>query len=66
MDLQTIAAVFGASAALTVLSFWLHGRLAGNTGRPGAMSMAAFVVGWLMVLTALCTGAFLLMVAVRP
>ena len=33
MDVQTIMTVFGASAALTVVSFWLHGRLAGGTLR---------------------------------
>ncbi len=65
MDIQTIAAIFGASAVLTALSFWLHGRLAGPEGRPGAASMGAFVLGWLSVLAALITGAFLLIVAVR-
>ena len=64
MDLQTIGMVFGASVVLTVGSFWLHGRLAGTAGRPGAASMLAFVLGWLCALTALLTGAFLLMVAV--
>ena len=59
-----IGAIFGASAVLTVVSFWFHGRLAGHEGRPGAASMGAFVLGWLSVLTALLTGAFLLMVAV--
>jgi hypothetical protein len=65
MDIQTIATLFGVSVALTVMSFWLHGRLAGTEGRPGASSMAAFVLGWLSALTALLTGLFLLMVAVR-
>ena len=64
MDLQTIATIFFGSLVFTVASFWLHGRLAGTAGRPGPASMAAFVVGWLSILTALCTGGFLLMVAV--
>ena len=64
MDVWTIATVFGASAALTIVAFWLHSRLAGGAGRPGLASMLAFVLGWLSALTALVTGAFLLMVAV--
>ena len=63
MDLRTIGTVFGASVVMTVISFWLHGRLAGTAGRPGAASMLAFVLGWLSALTALLTGAFLLMVS---
>jgi hypothetical protein len=63
MDLQMIGAVFGASVVFSVVSFWLHGRLAGTAGRPGVASMLAFVLGWLSALTALLTGAFLLMVA---
>jgi hypothetical protein len=65
MDLPTIRLVFLASFILTILSFWLHRRLAGTEGRPGPVSMALFVLGWLAVLTAICTGAFLLLVAVR-
>ena len=65
MDTQTIRTNFGASAVVTAVSFWLHGRLAGSEGRPGAASMTAFVLGWLSVLTALLTGVFLLMVALR-
>jgi hypothetical protein len=63
MDRQTIGMVFGASVVLTVVSFWLHGRLAGTAARPGVASMLAFVLGWLSALTALLTGVFLLMVA---
>ena len=55
--------VFGASVVLTLVSFWLHSRLAGTAGRPGVASMLAFVLGWLSALTALLTGAFLLTVA---
>jgi hypothetical protein len=47
MNLQAIIGVFVGSVILTVLSFWLHGRLAGAHGRPGPASMAAFVLGWL-------------------
>jgi hypothetical protein len=64
MGLQTIGTIFGVSATLTALSFWLHGRLAKPEGRPGATSMGAFVLGWSGALPALLTGAFLLMVAV--
>jgi len=62
MDIQTIGAVFGSSVVLTIVAFWLHGRLAGPEGRPGLVSMLAFVFGWLSALTALLTGAFLLVV----
>jgi hypothetical protein len=64
MDSEAISTVFGTSAVLTFISFWLHGRLAGTAGRPGAASMLAFVFGWLSALTALLTGAFLLLLAV--
>jgi hypothetical protein len=64
MDTQTIATVFGGSVIVTIAAFWLHRQLAGSAGRPGAASMAAFVLGWLAVLTALLTGAFLLLVVV--
>jgi hypothetical protein len=62
MDTQMIGTVCGASAGLTIVAFWLHGRLAGAEGRPGLASMLAFVLGWLGALTALLTGAFLLLV----
>lgn len=65
MDLQTIGMVFIGSFVLCIVSFWLHGRLAGPGERPGPVSMLAFVVGWLAALTALLTGGFLLMVALR-
>ena len=64
MDTQAIGAVFGGSAVLAIVAFWLHRRLAGSAGRPGGASMAAFVLAWLGAMTALLTGAFLLMVAV--
>lgn len=52
--------LFVGSAVLAAVAFWLHGRLAGPTGRPGARSMAAFVLGWLATLSALMAGLFLL------
>jgi hypothetical protein len=64
MDTQTIGTLCGTTVVLTIVAFWLHGRLAGTTGRPGLASMLAFVFGWLSALTALLTGAFLLLVAV--
>lgn len=64
VDIATISMVFVASAALTILAIWLHIRLAGTGVRPGAVSMLAFVLGWLSGLTAFLTGAFLLYVAV--
>ncbi len=64
MDTLTIAAVFAGSVVLAIAAVWLHQRLAGDTGRPGAASMVAFVVGWLAVLTALFTGLFLVTVLV--
>ncbi len=60
VDTATIATIFAASAASSATAFWAHGRLAGESGRPGAASMAAFVVGWLAMLTALLTGIFLI------
>jgi hypothetical protein len=65
MDLQTIGAVFVGAVLMTIVSFWLHARLAGTHGRPGPFSMAAFVLGWLSVMTAVLTGVFLLTVALR-
>jgi hypothetical protein len=64
MDTQAIGTIFGTSAVLTILAFWLHRRFAGSAGRPGGASMAAFVLGWLTALTALLTGSFLLLMAV--
>lgn len=64
MDGQTIGAVFVMSVMLTIVAFGLHGRLAGGGERPGPVSMAAFVLGWLSALTALTTGAFLMLVLV--
>jgi hypothetical protein len=66
MDAQTIGMVFGGATVCTFAAFWLHGRLAGTSGRPGAASMFAFVLGWLGALTALLTGLFLLVLALRP
>ena len=60
---RPVGMVFDDSIVLTVVSFWLHGRLDGSAGRPGSAYMLAFVLGWLGSLTALLTGAFLVMVA---
>ena len=60
MGPTTVLGVFLGSVLLAIGSFWLHGWLArGGTGRPGPASMAAFVFGWLCVLTAAMTGLFL-------
>jgi hypothetical protein len=64
MDTQAIVTVFVSAAGLTIVSFWQHHRFAGTEGRPGALSMGAFVLGWLAVLTTVITGTFLLMIAV--
>lgn len=64
MDLQTIVGVFVGAVVLTVVSFWLHARFAGTGEHVGPFSMAAFVLGWLSVITAVVTGLFLLMVVV--
>ncbi len=64
MDTQSIGIVFGSSTVLTLISFWLHTRLAGTGERVGPVSMAAFVSAWLCALTAVLTGAFLLMIVV--
>ena len=49
-----------AAGGLAVAAFIAHGRLAGPGERAGCISMGAFVIGWLAVLTALVTGFFLL------
>lgn len=59
MDRTAITALFGAASLLAVLAFRAHRRFAGTEGRPGPLSMAAFVVGWLASLAALLTGLFL-------
>ncbi len=64
MTVPTIVAVFLGAIVLAVLAFRLHGQWAGTEGRPGAASMAAFVAGWLLAITAVITGVFLLMVLV--
>ena len=65
MDFETIVKVFGGGIVMTVVSFWLHSRLAGTEGRPGPASMFAFVLGWLSVMTTVITGVFLLVVLLR-
>lgn len=60
MDTRAITSVFVAACLLTVAALIAHRRLAGTGERAGCASMVAFVVGWLMALTALITGVFLL------
>ena len=64
MDFQTIVMVCVGAVLGTVLCFWLHARFAGTGERAGPVPMAAFVLGWLCVITAVVTGTFLLMIAV--
>ena len=59
MDTRAIIATFLVACAVAVGGFVAHGRLAGNAGRPGFVSMLAFVVGWMGVLLAIITGLFL-------
>ena len=60
MDTRTITGLFFAASVLAVAAFAAHRRLAGTGERAGCLSMLAFVVGWLAVVTAVMTGVFLL------
>jgi hypothetical protein len=57
---QTILGVCLGAWVVAVAAYAAHRRLAGPGERPGCASMLAFVAAWLAVLTALITGAFLL------
>jgi hypothetical protein len=59
MDTWTISCVCVTACAVTISAFIAHRRLAGTGERAGCMSMVAFVIGWVAVLTALITGLFL-------
>jgi hypothetical protein len=59
MDTLAIASTCAGACLLALVAFVAHRRLAGSGDRPGCVSMGAFVVGWLAVLTALVTGLFL-------
>jgi hypothetical protein len=58
-----IVATFLVSVALMVAGLWGHRRLAGAEGRPGCLSMGAFVLSWLFGIAAVLTGLFLLLLA---
>ena len=60
MQPGAILAVCLASCVVAVGAFVLHRRLAGGAERAGLLSMLAYVLGVLAVLTALITGGFLL------
>ncbi len=59
VDTTAILSTCLASSLLTLVAFAAHGRLAGSGERPGCLSMIAFVMGWLALLTAILTGVFL-------
>lgn len=60
MDTRAIVSTCVIACLVAVGAFIAHGRLAGPGERPGLLSMVAFVLGWLAVLVALITGAFLI------
>jgi hypothetical protein len=60
MPTPAIATTFLVSVALMIAGLWAHRRLAGAEGRPGCLSMGAFVLSWLFGIAATLTGLFLL------
>lgn len=60
MDRTAVLLVFLGALATFAAAFWAHSRWAGPGERVGPVSMAAFVVGWLALITAAITGVFLL------
>ncbi|MBV9545204.1 MAG: hypothetical protein JOY61_12610 [Chloroflexi bacterium] len=60
MQTPAILGTFAGAFIVAVVAFVAHARLAGSGERPGCMSMMAFVIGWLAVLTAAITGLFLI------
>ena len=60
MATPAIVTTFLVSVALMVVSLWGHRRLAGDLGRPGCLSMGAFVLSWVFGIAATLTGLFLL------
>lgn len=61
MGTPAIATTFLVSVALMVAGLWGHRRLAGAAGRPGCLSMGAFVLSWVFGIAAAITGVFLLL-----
>ena len=59
MDARAIVTTFLVACAVAIAGLVAHRRLAGPAGRPGLVSMLAFVVGWVGVLLAVITGLFL-------
>ena len=66
MQAGAILAVCLVSCAVAIAAFVAHRRLAGTAERAGLLSMLAYVLGVLAVLTALITGGFLLSVILSP
>ena len=62
MATPAILTTFVVSVALMVAGLWAHRRLAGAEGRPGCLSMGAFVLSWLFGIAAALTGVFLVLV----
>jgi hypothetical protein len=62
MQAEAIVAVCLGSVVVAVLAFKAHARLARGHERAGLLSMLAYVLGVIAVLTALITGGFLLTV----
>jgi len=60
MATPAIVATFLVSVTLMVVGLWGHRRLAGAVGRPGCLSMGAFVLSWVFGIAAALTGLFLL------
>ncbi|MBV9581234.1 MAG: hypothetical protein JO057_21850 [Chloroflexi bacterium] len=60
MQTGAIVAVFGGACVVAILAFVAHRRLASGRERAGLLSMLAYVLGVLAVITALITGGFLL------
>lgn len=60
MQADAILAVCLGACVVAVLAFSAHRRLARGVERAGLVSMLAYVLGVIAVLTALITGGFLL------
>ncbi|MBV9323786.1 MAG: hypothetical protein JO352_08380 [Chloroflexi bacterium] len=60
MQPGTILVVCLGACVVAVVAFIAHRRLAGTAERAGLLSMLAYVLGVLAVITAVITGGFLL------